>query len=90
MKRKMSDWEKKVTATDKKLKPCPFCGKKVKIEYYEVNEPVTFADCGFEIRCWHCGIRFSKHLRCMPGFDEKTETEAKDYLVDKWNTRYNA
>lgn len=82
-----SEWEKQVTAVKEKLKPCPFCGKKVKIEYYEVNEPVTFADCGFRIRCYNCGIGFSRHLRCMPGFDIKADEAAKNWLVEKWNTR---
>lgn len=83
----MSEWEKRVTVTNIKPKPCPFCGKRVKLRYYEVDEPFTFTDCGFKITCLHCGIGFSRHLRCMPGFDKEAEEEAKNWLIETWNTR---
>lgn len=35
------------------LKPCPFCGRKVKVQYYEIDTPVTFTECGYEICCRH-------------------------------------
>ena len=68
------------------LKPCPFCGGKVRIEYYEVDAPFTFTECGYEIRCKPCGIKFRERLSRMPQFDERAD-EAKQRLIERWNSR---
>ena len=68
------------------LKPCPFCGGKVRIKYYEVDAPFTFTECGYEIRCKPCGIRFKERLSRMPQFDERAD-EAKQMLIERWNRR---
>ena len=69
------------------LKRCPFCGRKVKIEYYEVNEPFTFTDCGFEVGCRHCGIRFREHTGSLPETNKEAAEAAKQKLITMWNTR---
>ena len=71
-----------------KLKPCPFCGRKVKVQYYEIDTPVTFTECGYEICCCFCGIQFKERLSRMPQFDEKAEMK-KQTLIERWNRRVN-
>lgn len=53
------------------LKPCPFCGKSVQMDTYEIDSPFTFTDNGFEIRCHHCNIVFREHSRFLIGIDTK-------------------
>lgn len=69
------------------LKPCPFCGGEVEIESYVSNEPVTFADAGFNIKCKKCRIGFSKSTRCLPGSDKEADEKVKQELAERWNTR---
>ena len=71
-----------------KLKPCPFCGRKAELHYYEIDEPFTFTECGYEIYCCHCGIRFKEHLNRIPQFDEKADIK-KQNLIERWNRRVN-
>ena len=66
------------------LKPCPFCGREVKIVEYTVDEPFTFCDCGFEIRCPNCDIRLREHTRCLTGIEHM---KAKNSLIERWNRR---
>lgn len=73
--------------TEVNLKPCPFCGMEVKIEDFVIDAPVTFYDAGFQIRCKHCGIKFSEHTRCLPGCNKKADEQAKKKLAKRWNTR---
>lgn len=68
------------------LKPCPFCGRKVELHYYEIDVPFTFTECGYEISCCHCGIRFKECLSRMPQFDEKADIK-KQNLIERWNRR---
>lgn len=68
------------------LKPCPFCGRKVKVQYYEIDTPVTFTECGYEICCRHWGIRFKERLSRMPQFDEKADIKRQN-LIERWNRR---
>lgn len=69
-----------------KLKPCPFCGNKVELHYYEIDEPFTFTECGYEIYCCHCHIRFKERLSRMPQFDEKADIKRQN-LIERWNRR---
>lgn len=71
-----------------KLKPCPFCGRKAELHYYEIDKPFTFTECGFEIYCCHCGIRFKERLNRIPQFDEKADIK-KQNLIERWNRRVN-
>lgn len=71
-----------------KLKPCPFCGRKAELHYYEIDEPFTFTECGYEIYCCHCGIRFKERLNRIPQFDEKADIK-KQNLIERWNRRVN-
>lgn len=71
----------------KELKPCPFCGRQVQIEEFVENEPVTFADCGFQVGCDKCKVVFRAHTRQLPGFNEKEDAKAKSRLIARWNRR---
>ena len=71
-----------------KLKPCPFCGRKAELHYYEIDEPFTFTECGYEIYCCHCDIRFKERLNRIPQFDEKADIK-KQNLIERWNRRVN-
>ena len=68
------------------LKPCPFCGRKAELHYYEIDVPFTFTECGYEIRCCHCGICFKERLSRMPQFDEKADIKRQN-LIERWNRR---
>lgn len=73
---------------DSTIKPCPFFGREVKLEDFVVDEPFTFTDAGFEIRCKHCGIKFREHTSCLPGCDKKADEAAKKKLAARWNKRH--
>lgn len=68
------------------LKSCPFCGRKAELHYYEIDEPFTFTECGYEICCLHCGIRFKERLSRMPQFDKKADIKRQN-LIERWNRR---
>ena len=69
------------------LKPCPFCGGKVKIEMFTVDYPVTCFDGGYKIECHECGIRFSESTRTMPTCNKENDEKAKKIVAKRWNMR---
>ena len=76
------------------LKPCPFCGRKVKVEIDEINSRTGRKDQLFviwEIRCPQCGCRKadSGNYIVRPDLMLKA-VDAKDPLervVEMWNKR---
>jgi Lar family restriction alleviation protein len=71
----------------KDLKPCPFCGQAVEIEYYVINYPFTFTSNGYEITCSSCGIGFKESISRLPEFCPDEVAKAKRKLINKWNRR---
>ena len=69
------------------LKPCPFCGRNVKIESYTVDEPVTCFDFGYKVYCTKCNIGFSKSTRCLPGLHKEEDAKVIRRLTNQWNGR---
>lgn len=69
------------------LKPCPFCGQSVEIEYFEDNYPFTFTRAGYHIICRPCGISFEETISRMPQFCPDEVVEAKRKLIERWNKR---
>jgi len=69
------------------LKPCPFCGKKVEMHYYEENYPFTFTDNGYVIECKKCRIKKNGSLGRLPEADRKQAEIVQRKLADWWNNR---
>ena len=70
------------------LKPCPFCGGKADFKLVEVDEPVTFFDLFYCVRCSDCGFQFGyAHISRLPQFCEDEVRQAKSILEKKWNRR---
>ncbi len=72
-----------------KLKPCPFCGGKAKIDDYTESlmflQEITY----FFIRCSECCCEFSsniKNLHYQSNYKEITN-KMKQELAEKWNRR---
>ena len=66
------------------LKPCPFCGNKVKIEsvHFEDYASSSFDNTYLRIACRNCNFDmkvYPKGLGCTQ--------EEKDYLIKRWNNR---
>jgi hypothetical protein len=59
--------------SDDELKPCPFCGTKVKVEETE--------GCDWVIRCEKCECHMFDKMVWSEGVDDRAE------LIKTWNTR---
>jgi C4-type Zn-finger protein len=71
------------------LKPCPFCGRIVRMETFVRNEPFTMADFGYEIKCVECGVVFRESTPMLPELMEKmgSDRKYKEILMHRWNRR---
>lgn len=67
------------------LKPCPFCGRKVKLEDREFDDYAgsSFTNDYSIIECKSCGIS----MKAYPKKGYGTTKEQKQRLVKKWNRR---
>ena len=63
------------------LKPCPFCGNKVDIEFYVDNVPFTF------VACYKCEFKMTENLQKLPEVDPEQAIIAKEHLKMRWNRR---
>lgn len=71
----------------KKLKPCPFCGREVKLDEVEFEDYAgnSFTNSCSVIGCAQCGISMAAYPKKGYGTTEKQ----KEGLIKRWNRRAN-
>jgi len=68
--------------TTGELKPCPFCGSNVELVSYPIR---GYNGCvEYSISCGKCGCRLNYN---KGDTIYRTDKEAKEYVITKWNTR---
>ena len=70
-----------------KLKPCPFCGKNVELEFEMIYYPVTNFDNHYKIYCKKCKCGFFESIPGLPKFYPDESKKIINKLIRKWNKR---
>ena len=70
-----------------KLKPCPFCGNNVELEFEMIDYPVTNFDNRYKIFCNKCKFGFFESIPGLPKFYPDESKKAINRLIRKWNKR---
>ena len=69
-----------------KLKPCPFCGKKVNLRY--IDQIDQYASDGYKICCSDCDITFFESCRRWFMFlSQEEREEGMRNIIERWNRR---
>ena len=70
------------------LELCPFCNGEAIIELVEVDEPFTFTDLYYRIRCKGCCLIIGhESIPRLPQFCPDKVKVAKQKLAEFWNRR---
>lgn len=69
------------------LKPCPFCGNKVEMDFYVQDSPFIYCEYYYFIECYQCGYRMIEGLTKLPEVAPELAVVTKNNLKMRWNRR---
>lgn len=74
--------------TEESIEHCPFDNGKAILELVQINDPFTFTDLYYQVRCTVCGLTKGRYrIPYLPQFCKEDAERAMQAAIDDWNRR---